>query len=126
MIKTKNTDTDFHCVLTNDVLNLDSDAPLFKGGIGNGFRPHELLEAALASCISIIIRMIAKEKNIKLDRVETQVEVDRTQSDKSIFNYRISLDDALNANDREFFMNIIDFCAIKQTLSKQLEFVQYE
>jgi putative redox protein len=53
MIRTKSTNTAFHCVLTNDKLKLDSDAPIFKGGPGNGFRPHELLEAALASCIRI-------------------------------------------------------------------------
>ena len=105
---------------------MDSDAPIFKGGLGNGFRPHELLEAALASCISITIRMIAKEKNIKVERVETQVEVDKTNSDKTIFNYKITLDDSLNNNDREFFMNIIDSCAVKQTLTKQLMFIRHD
>lgn len=126
MIKTKNTDTDFHCILTNDKLTLDSDAPVFKGGLGNGFRPHELLEAALASCISITIRMIAKEKGIKVNTVETQVEVDKTHDDKSIFNYKITLDDNLDDNDREFLINIIDSCAAKQTLTKQLIFISHD
>jgi uncharacterized OsmC-like protein len=70
--------------------------------------------------------MIAKEKNIKIERVETQVEVDRTHSEISIFNYKITLDDKLNSNDREFFMNIIDFCAVKQTLAKQLMFIRHD
>ncbi len=126
MIKTRSIGTDFYCILTNDKLTMDSDAPIFKGGLGNGFRPHELLEAALASCINITIRMIARERNINIDGVETQVEVDRAQSDKSIFNYKILLVGNLKDKDREFLMNIIDFCAIKQTLTKQLEFVQYD
>ena len=126
MIKTKNTNTDFHCVITNDRFSLDSDATIFKGGLGNGFRPHELLEAALASCISITIRMIAKEKKISIDKVETQVEVDRTQSDKSVFRYTISLDSNLNYKDKEFLMNIIDSCAVKQTLTRQLMFIPNE
>jgi hypothetical protein len=35
MIKTRSTCTDFHCILTNDKLTMDSDAPIFKGGLGN-------------------------------------------------------------------------------------------
>jgi putative redox protein len=121
MIKTASTDKDFHCVLSNDKMTVDSDAPIFKGGLANGFRPHELLEGALASCISISIRMIAKEKNIKLDKVETQVVIEKTDM-KTIFKYRITLDDTLKAKDKDLLMNIIDRCAVKQTLSKQLEF----
>lgn len=125
MIKTKSTEQNFHCILTNDRLTVDSDAPTYKGGLGNGFRPHELLEGALASCISISIRMTAKKNNIKLDKVETQVEIEKTEN-KTIFRYKIILDDTLNAKDKDFLMNIIDHCAVKQTLSKQLEFEQNE
>lgn len=125
MVKTTNKERDFHCTLTSEKHTVDCDAPIFKGGQGNGFRPHELLEGALASCISISIRMIAKEKNIKVEKVETIVYIEK-KGDKTIFNYQIILDDKLNPNDREFLMNIIDLCAVKQTLSKQLEFKQNE
>jgi putative redox protein len=81
--------------LTNDRIKVDSDAPEFKGGQYNGFRPHELLESALASCINISIRMIAKKENIRLEKVETQVEIQKT-NDKSIFNYSINQSDNLN------------------------------
>jgi uncharacterized OsmC-like protein len=56
--------------------------------------------------------MMAKKKGIRIENVETQVEVDKTHSDKSIFNYKIILDNNLDDNDREFLMNIIDCCAI--------------
>jgi putative redox protein len=125
MIETKSTEKDFHNILTNGTIKFDSDAPTFKGGLGNGFRPHELLEAALASCISITIRMIAKEKNIKLDTVLTKVELDKTDT-KTTFKYEIILDDQLNKTDRDFLMNIIDSCAVKQTLSKKLEFLRHD
>lgn len=121
MITSESTKEDFHCELTNGMKTIDSDAPVLKDGLGNGFRPHELLEAALASCISIMIRMIAKEKNIKLDTVATQINIDKT-CDKTIFRYKILLDNNLDKEDREFLMNVIDYCAVKQTLSKQLEF----
>lgn len=125
MIKSKSTIQDFHCELTNDRMTIDSDAPESKGGQYNGFRPHELLESALASCINISIRMIAKKNNIRIETVETQVEIEKT-NDKSIFNYSIKLSDNLNQNDKDFLMSIIDLCAVKQTLSKQLDFKQNE
>jgi len=57
--------------------------------------------------------------------VETQVEIEKTDT-KTIFNYKILLDENLNAADKDFLMNIIDLCAVKQTLSKELEFNKYE
>jgi putative redox protein len=125
MIKAKSTDKDFHCQLTNDKIQLDADAPIFKGGLGNGFRPHELFEGALASCINITIRMIAKREKIKIDNVMTQVEIDKTDN-KTTFRYKIRLDDKLSDKDRIFLTNIIESCAVKQTLSKQLEFTLCE
>jgi uncharacterized OsmC-like protein len=69
--------------------------------------------------------MTAKEKNIKLDYVSTQVDLDRSDT-KTTIKYRIILDEKLNKSDRDFLMNIIDFCAVKQTLTKQLDFLQYD
>jgi putative redox protein len=123
MIKTTSTNTDFRCLISNGPITFDSDAPVTKGGSGNGFRPHELLEASLASCINITIRMMAKEKNINLDYVSTAVEIDKSES-ITTFKYKITLDNKLNENDKQFFLNIIDLCAVKQTLSKQLNFLQ--
>ncbi len=124
MIETKSTNKDFHCFLTNGRLTFDSDAPIFKGGLGNGLRPHELLEAALALCINLTIRTIAKEKGIEPGNVSTVVELDRSGS-KTTFKYKINLDTKLNEDEKKFFLNIIDLCAVvKHTLSKQLEFLQ--
>ena len=37
-----------------------SDNTPDKGGKGAGFRPHELLEAALACCMNMSVRMYAE------------------------------------------------------------------
>jgi putative redox protein len=123
MIVTTSTNKDFHCQISNGTVTCNSDAPLSKGGLGNGLRPHEFLEAALASCINITIRMIAKEKGINIEYVSTIVELIKSES-KTTFNYEITLDDKVSEYERQFFLNIIDLCAVKQTLSKPLEFVQ--
>lgn len=123
MIEVSSSNKDFHCRISNGTIICYGDAPISKGGLGNGLRPHELLESALASCINITIRMIAKEKGIIIENVFTVVEVIKSES-KTTFNYKIILDDKLNENDRQLFLNIIDLCGVKQTLSKPLEFVQ--
>jgi putative redox protein len=40
-----------------------------KGGYGDGFHPHELLEAALATCMNMTIRMYAQKHAIISPRV---------------------------------------------------------
>jgi putative redox protein len=59
MIEAKSTNQDYHCLVTNSNIISESDAPPSKGGLGNGFRPHELLEGAIATCINITTRMTA-------------------------------------------------------------------
>jgi hypothetical protein len=49
-------------------------APIDKGGGGTGFGAHELLEGALAVCISMAGRMYTAAHSIPLEHVSTQVQ----------------------------------------------------
>jgi putative redox protein len=62
-----------------------SDATSDKGGRNNGFRPHELLEAALASCINMPVRMHGDQHGIPLKRVITKVVLGRGSAERAIF-----------------------------------------
>jgi putative redox protein len=64
-----------------------ADVPLDKGGSGSGFRPHELLEAALATCVNMNVRMFAENHRIPLERVTTKVQLDRSVADETTFCY---------------------------------------
>ena len=61
------------------------DAPVEKGGGDAGFGPHELLEAALASCLNIYVRLYAKTHNIPLTGVVTEVTLERQTPERSCF-----------------------------------------
>ena len=50
-----------------------SDAPTTKGGGGMDFGAHELLEASLAACLNMAVRMHAHQKSIPLEHVSTRV-----------------------------------------------------
>jgi putative redox protein len=100
-------------------LGTDTTPP--KGG-GEGFRPHELLEAALASCTAITLRLVAEERGIALRGVDVRIELDRAQPEKSIFRSRIEFDPELSEADRKTLLAAARLCPVRKTLSKSILF----
>jgi putative redox protein len=91
-------------------------------GAGEGFRPHELLEAALASCTAITLRLVAEERGIALQRVDVRIELDREQPEKTIFRSRIEFDPEPSAADRKTLLAASRLCPVRKTLSKSILF----
>jgi putative redox protein len=61
-------------VLVDGRFHLATDEPPALGGEDSAPAPHELLPAALASCVSTTIAMYARTKGWELGRVEVEVE----------------------------------------------------
>jgi putative redox protein len=99
-----------------------ADAPLDKGGGGAGFGPHELLEAALATCINIAVRMRADTRGIALDGVSTAVRLDRSLADRVEFECATVYTGSLSAEDRKQLDEADNICPVRQTLSKKITF----
>jgi putative redox protein len=120
MIQGANAQGATRTVLRNDAMSLLSDTspPV---GAGAGFRPHELLEAALASCIGITIRMVALERRLPLHDVRVAVELDRAQH-RTVFRTRIGLDGPLAEKERALLLATARRCPVRKTLSKPLAF----
>lgn len=55
----------------------DADTTAEKGGGNRGFRPHELLEAALATCMNMTLRSYAQKHDIPLPGVSVVVTLSR-------------------------------------------------
>lgn len=103
-------------------MSLAADPPKDKGGDGEGFGAHELLESALAACMNMAVRMRAVERGIAIPTVRTAVRISRPTSGKVTFNYEVALAGDLSADDRIVLMQAADECPVRQTLSKQLTF----
>jgi putative redox protein len=113
--------------LTNIIgYDIIADASKEKGGTGLYIRPHELLEAALAACMNISIRMEAEKNNIKLDSVETTVKLNRSDPEKTIFEYSFKTNSERNLEKgvTSNFSDVLQQCAVRKTLSKKIEFVE--
>ena len=99
-----------------------ADATADKGGEHSGFRPHDLLAAALATCVNMTVRMYADNQGIPLRGVTDNVSMDRTRPDEVVFRYEVSLDGELTAEQRDRLLQAASACPIRRTLSKRIKF----
>ena len=91
-------------------------------GTGSGFRPHELLEAALASCMAITLRLAAQERGIQLEHVSVRIELDRTVASRAMFRSHIEFDEGVSEKHRRLLTEVARLCPVRKTLSKSIDF----
>ncbi len=118
MITCKNEILKYQTTFSNGKHTAYADATEDKGGKSSGFRPHELLEAALASCLNMHLRMYADTHNISLEEVQTTVTLDRSIPNEVIFKYSIDLVGSLTKEQRQRLLQIAKTCPVHKTLSK--------
>jgi putative redox protein len=93
-----------------------------KGGTGGsaGMRPHELLEAALATCMTISARMALADLGVTDGHVSVRVHLERGQA-ATRFRYELALDQALEPH-WPVLMERIGNSPVRATLSSHLIF----
>lgn len=121
MVKFKSADQKYQCYLDNEQ-NIIVDTTSDKGGSGSGIRPYELLEAALASCMNISLRMQAEKEGIQLEKIETTVFVNRNIEGKTVFEYECTILDELDKQTTEKIKSVLQYCLVRKILSSQIEF----
>ena len=99
-----------------------ADTTADKGGGGAGFRPHELLEAALATCMNMSASMYAAEHGIPLRQAVTRVSLDRSGSDAVTFACSVDLLGELDVEQKAAIMAALRVCPVRQTLSRGVRF----
>ncbi|OIO02433.1 MAG: hypothetical protein AUJ49_06155 [Desulfovibrionaceae bacterium CG1_02_65_16] len=99
-----------------------ADAPVEMGGKADGFKPPQLLEAALGSCIAIVLRVAAEARGISLDGVETTVKINQENKQETVFEYHIDFKGHITAEQRETLMHAVAGCPVKKILSAPISF----
>jgi putative redox protein len=99
---------------------LISDSPREIGGDDLGPDPHELLDAALASCTALTLNLYARRKGMLLANVE--VEVSHTETD-GVYRMRrdVRLMGALSDEQRNRLLEIANKCPVHRTLMGRFE-----
>ena len=112
----------FDTWFTNGKHEGHSDAPVEKGGADSSFGPHELLEAALASCLNIWVRVSAQTRNIPLTGVVTEVTLEKQKPGEVVFRYALELKGHLTEDQRWELIQAAQACPVHQTLAGKISF----
>ncbi|MEA4863513.1 MAG: OsmC family protein [Victivallaceae bacterium] len=122
MITAVNGPENYRIELDNGSKTIVSDVSADKGGSGDGFRPHELLAAAYASCLNISIRMIMNRLKMPYSNVRVEVDIDRGTVGKTLFLSRVRIDGDISEDDRRKILALASNCPVRKTLSQKIEF----
>ena len=112
----------YSTLLSNGSALIHADTTQDKGGDGKYFRPHDLLCAGYAACLNISIRMVMDYMSVKYDNVLTQVDLDRSKDDKTIFLYQVEIVGDITPETKEAVIAKALNCPVRKTLSKALDF----
>ena len=122
MITCVNKTNNYETLFTNGRHQAICDVPAAKGGGDTGFGPHELLEAGLAGCLNIWLRIYASNHRIPLAEITTEVSLHRDSPGLAVFEYGIKLSGDLTAEQRQELLQAAKSCPVHQTLSGQISF----
>jgi len=99
-----------------------ADATRDKGGQNAGFRPHDLLEAALACCVTMTAQMFAEKSGIPLRAVHTTVRLNRELANETVFEVQAEFDGDLTSGQIQQLQTAIQNCPVRKTLSRSIRF----
>jgi len=126
MIISENKYENYRTRFTNGTYSADADTTKTKGGLEQGFRPHELLEAALACCMNMSLRMYAQKLSISLKKVNVHVSLNRDDPEHPSFEYGVSFDSGLSEEQKQKLLDTLEHSSVRSTLSKPFTFKQVD
>jgi putative redox protein len=103
---------------------LITDEPESVGGDGSAPAPHELLPAALASCISTTLVMYARTKEWDLGEVTVEIEYDH-QATPRIFEVAIDLTGDLTDEQLDRLEKVAAACPVRRSIETNVEFREH-
>ena len=100
---------------------LITDEPPSVGGEGSGPAPHELLPAALASCVSTTLVMYARTKHWELGEVSVAVDYDNRSTPRR-FDVRIEFGTDLTGEQLRRLAKVAESCPVRRSVEAGIEF----
>jgi putative redox protein len=110
-------------VVIGDRHRIVTDEPERLGGEDTAPAPHELLPAALASCIGTTLVMYARTKGWELGDVTVAVDYDHRATPRR-FDIRVELTGDLAPEQLERLEKVAESCPLRRALETGFEFVE--
>ena len=113
---------------------LVADEPVAAGGNDTGPGPYDFVLAGLGACTAMTMRMYAERKSLPLERVTVTLDHSKIHAEDCAdcetrvgmldrFERVISMEGALDAEQRRKLMEIADKCPVHRTLSSEIRIV---
>lgn len=97
-----------------------ADEPKDLGDGDTGPPPDELLEASLASCTAITLRMYADRKKWPVAKIDVTVGLER-EGNKTVFTRPIRITGTIDETRRQRLLEITKACPVSKSLSGEIE-----
>ena len=110
-------------VLIDGRYSLTTDEPEHLGGDGTAAAPHELLPAAVASCVSTTLVMYARAKEWDLGQVTVDVDYDHRATPRKLA-IDVSITATLEPEQLARLEKVAAACPIRQSIDTGFEFVE--
>jgi uncharacterized OsmC-like protein/fermentation-respiration switch protein FrsA (DUF1100 family) len=109
-----------------------ADEPVKLGGLDSGPGPYDLVLAGLGACTSMTMRLYAERKQLPLDRVTVRLSHNKIHAEDcencetrtgmiDRIERVISMEGALDPEDRKRLMEIADKCPVHRTLTSEID-----
>jgi uncharacterized OsmC-like protein/pimeloyl-ACP methyl ester carboxylesterase len=120
--------------ITTGPHRLLADEPVAAGGEDSGPGPYDYVLAGLGACTSMTMRMYAERKSLPLERVTVTLSHSKIHAEDCAecetrvgmldqFDRVISMEGALDAEQRKKLMEIADKCPVHRTLTSEIHIV---
>jgi uncharacterized OsmC-like protein/pimeloyl-ACP methyl ester carboxylesterase len=124
----------FQQTVTVGLHQMLADEPVAVGGEDSGPGPYDFVLAGLGACTSMTMRMYADRKSLSLDRVTVMLkhskiyakdcaECETREGMLDQIERVISIEGALDADQRQRLMEIADKCPVHRTLTSEIRIV---
>jgi len=117
MIRSSSGEVPFQTAFTDGTHAGVADLPVAKGGAGQGFGPHDLLEAAFATCLTMTVQMSAAKHGLPLTGVQCEVRIDRSIQGAATLHYALTFDGPLTAEQAAQLRDAASRCPVAKTLT---------
>jgi putative redox protein len=112
--------TNYQVQLENGRHKFSADEPKDLGGADTAPAPDELLEASLASCTAITLRMYAERKAWMILSIEVSVSLERIEG-KTFFTRQVTIHGEVAEEQKQRLLQIAKACPVSKTLLGEIE-----